>query len=88
MSSAGKTSSISLLEREEFLLGILLINVTSFFLRDFLVLLFYKTLKMTGQSTLSSFILFFMAFAGLFIYFRLAPKKTIEELEGGEEEEG
>jgi len=77
-----KSSGISLLEKEEFLIGILLINVVSFFLQDFLVLLFYKTFNIAGQSTLSAFILFFLAFATLFVYFRAVPKKVAAELTG------
>jgi hypothetical protein len=70
------SNGLSSLEKEEFLIGILLINVTTYFLQDFLVLLFYKTFGLVGQSTLSSFILFFMAFIAIFIYFRAVPKKV------------
>lgn len=80
MSEPEKSSSLTLLEKEEFFIGLLLINVVTFFLQDFLILFFYKTLNLVGQSTLSSFILFFISFAALFIYFRAVPKKVTEEL--------
>lgn len=77
----GSTSdSWTTLKTEEVLIGLLMVQVAGFFLKNFLILLFYKTFKLTGQSTLSAFILFFLVFMALFVYFRSIPKEVTQNI--------
>lgn len=72
--------TLGALEIEEFMVGLILVNLAAYAIQDFVVLLMYKTFKLVGQSTLSSFIIFFLSMTALFVYMRAVPKEVAEEI--------
>lgn len=64
----------------ELLLGVALSGMLSASLLDLIVLFFYKTAGMVGQSLLSAFSIALISLIAMFIYLHNVPKEEIEEI--------
>lgn len=76
--------SFSLLEKEEFLLGILLMRITAEFGRNFLVLFFYKSLGFTKHDTLAIFILSLILIIAFYVYLQVISNRVSDKIKSTE----